>query len=353
MQPLTIPDVFMWSLWQPDRNVFFNSFFIRRPSGNVVVDPLAAPDEDLAAMDSMGGVALVVITNRDHERRARDFAARFHARIAASEGDAPLLSGPVDGALDDGDEPFEGARVIAFSGLKSPGEIAIHLSAHKAAIVGDALWGDPAGSVRLLPDAKLLDPKAAVLSLRRLWALKLETLLVGDGACIFGDADRIIGAYLQDRPDAYVNRVNFDEIVPVDFNDMGGKFRATLYETGLPIGARRLGYWFVKLEPGARFCPMHSHQLEEEMFLVWDGKPTIRTPRGDFECRRGDVISFPVGDVGVHQLLNRSDAPCTVFLLGTAEPNEVAYYPDSNKVLVRSRGLRLRAEPHLDYYDGE
>src|SRR6266852_586193 len=96
MQPLAIPNLFMWSVWQPDRNVFFNSYFIRREAGSVVVDPLAASEEDLAAIYAMGGVDLIIITNRDHERKARDFAPRFGARIAAGAGDAPLLSGPVD-----------------------------------------------------------------------------------------------------------------------------------------------------------------------------------------------------------------------------------------------------------------
>ena len=354
MQQLSIPDTLTWSVWQPDRNVFFNSYFIRRPEGNVLVDPLAAPDDDVASIGQMGGVALIIVTNRDHERKARLFAERFGARIAASAGDAPLLSGPVDLVLRAGDAPFAGAEVIQFEGLKSPGEIALHMPAHKAAIVGDALWGDPAGSVRLLPDEKLLDPAAAVASLRQLWALRLEALLVGDGAPILRGADGVIGDYLQSRSDAYVNRINFDEIPARTFSDVDGKYGATFYEAGFPIGARRLGYGFVTLEPGTRLCPMHSHALEEEVFVVWDGAPTIRTPRGEFVCRRGDVISFPVGDVGAHQLLNASDAPCTVFVLGNAEPNEVAYYPDSDKVLVRSRNrLILRAQPRLDYYDGE
>jgi len=353
VQPLAIPDVYTWSVWQPDRNVYFNSHFVRRPDGNVLIDPLAAPEADVAAMREMGGVKSIIVTNRDHERKSRDFATLFSATIAASELDAPLLSGPVDRVLRDGEEAFAGATVIALSGLKSPGEFALHFRRHRAALVGDALWGDPAGSVRLLPDAKLLDPEAAVLSLRRLWALRLQTLLVGDGASIFGDADRIIGAYLQSRADVYVNRINLDEIAPDDFDDLGGKYRAREYEVGLPIGARRLGYRFATLQPGARYCPMHSHALEEEMFLVWEGRPTIRTPRGAFECRRGDVIAFPTGDTGTHQLLNASDAPCTVFLLGNDEDEEVAYYPDSDKVLVAGRHLMVRAAPHLDYYDGE
>lgn len=354
MQPLAIPGLFVWSVWQPERNVYFNSHFIARDGGNVVVDPLAAPDADLAHMESLGGVSLVIVTNRDHERKARDFAARFKARIAASERDAPSLSGPVDVVLKAGDEPFDGAAVIAFDGLKSAGEIALSLERHRAAIVGDALWGDPAGSVRMLPDDKLIDARRAVLSLRQLWALRLETLLVGDGESIWSGADKIIGDFLQARADVYVNRINLDEIEPEVFSDVGGKYGGTVYEAGFPIGARKLGYNFVTMKPGQRICPMHAHLLEEEMFLVWDGEPTIRTPRGDYACRKGDVICFPVGDAGTHQLLNASAAPCTVFLLGNAEPNEVAYYPDSDKVLVRGRGrLIVRGSPRLDYYDRE
>lgn len=354
MQPLAIPGAFTWSVWQPERNVYFNSHFFKHEAGNVVVDPLAASDAEIAQMDSLGGVSLIIITNRDHERKSRDLAARFKAKIAASVGDAPLLSGPVEVVLKAGDEPFEGATVIALEGLKSPGEIALAMPKHRAALVGDALWGDPAGAIRMLPDDKLIDAPRAVLSLRQLWALRLETLLVGDGQSITAGADRILGDFLQSRSDVYVNRINLDEIEPETFSDLSGKYGATAYEAGWPIGARRLGYIFVTMKPGERLCPMHSHQLEEEMFLVWDGEPTIRTPRGDFSCRKGDVISFPVGDVGMHQLVNASEASCTVFLLGNAEPNEVAYYPDSDKVLVRGRGrLIVRASPRLDYYDRE
>lgn len=354
MQPLAIPGTYTWSVWQPERNVYFNSHFFTRGGGNVVVDPLAATDSDLAQIDSLGGISLVIVTNRDHERKARDFAARFKARIAASEGDAPLLSGPVDLTLKAGDEPFDGAVVITFEGLKSPGEIALALPKHKAALVGDALWGDPAGSVRMLPDDKLIDARRAVLSLRQLWALRLEVLLVGDGASIASGADKIIGEFLQSRADVYVNKTNLDELVPETFDDLDGKYAATFYEAGWPIGARKLGYGFCTLEPGASLCPMHAHQLEEEMFLVWDGEPTIRTPRGEFSSRKGDVICFPVGDIGTHQLLNKSAKPCTLLLLGNSDPNEVAYYPDSDKVLVRGRNrLIVRASPRLDYYDGE
>ena len=66
-----------------------------------------------------------------------------------------------------------------------------------------------------------------------------------------------------------------------------------------------------------------------------------------------DVIAFPVGDRGAHQLLNASDKPCKLFLLGMDEAEDVCHYPDSDKVSMAGRRLRVRASPHLDYYDRE
>lgn len=357
MQSLAIDGLSMWSVWQTDRNVFFNSYFLKRADGNIVVDPLAWTPQDEAQMREGGGVAWIVITNRDHERRARELATLFGSQLAASERDAPLLSGPVDRMLHEGDRAFPGIHIIELEGLKSPGEIALHLRKAKAAIVGDALWGDPAGSVRLLPDEKLLDHKKAVLSLRKLWALQLEALLVGDGACIFHGADAIIGEYLESRTDVYVNRINMDEVPEepsADVSQKGIRFAAVDREIGLYIGARKLGYRMATLQPGDRYCPMHSHAREEEMFLVWDGTATIRTPRGDIECRRGDFICFPTGPNGMHQLANTSQAACTVLLLGMSDPQEVCFYPDSNKLMVDAYGsIILRCEPALEYLDGE
>lgn len=354
MQRLALPGVAMWSVWQPDRDMYFNSFFLERPDGNIVVDPLATSDADVAFLRACGGIAWIVITNRDHERGARELATAFGAKIAAGEGEAPLLSGPVDRALKHDEVLALGIDVVTLEGGKTPGEIALHLRGSKTAIVGDSLWGDPAGSLRLPPDEKLIDPPKAVLSLRQIWALRLDVLLVGDGACIFGNADSIIGDCLQARSDAYVNRINLDELYPEEFSEGNGRYAGTFHEIGLLIGARKLGYQITTLPPGKRFCPLHAEDSEEELFIVWEGEAVIRTLRGKYTCRAGDVIAFPEGDIGTHQVINESDKPCRVFMLGREDPNGVAYYPDSNKLNIGSRKrLIIRAEPVLDYYDGE
>jgi hypothetical protein len=41
-----------------------------------------------------------------------------------------------------------------------------------------------------------------------------------------------------------------------------------------------------------------------------------------------------------------------VLLYGTREPNDITYYPRSNKIYWRGLGVIGRVE-HLDYYDGE
>ena len=151
----------MWSVWQPDRNLHFNSFFVQsREGGNLAVDPLPLDADGVAEIEAAGGLEFVVITNRDHERNARPLAAAFGAKLAASALDAPLLSAPVDRILGAGERLLD-TVVVPLEGLKTAGEIALHLPGREAVIVGDSLWGDPAGSLRLMPDAKLADPARA------------------------------------------------------------------------------------------------------------------------------------------------------------------------------------------------
>jgi mannose-6-phosphate isomerase-like protein (cupin superfamily) len=75
----------------------------------------------------------------------------------------------------------------------------------------------------------------------------------------------------QARGGPAVNRINLDELEWEAFDDVGGRYRGELAEVGLLIGARGLGYRVVRLPAGARFCPLHAHDREEEVFFVLDG----------------------------------------------------------------------------------
>ena len=220
--------------------------------------------------------------------------------------------------------------------------------------MGDALWGDPAGSLRLMPDEKLADPARAVLSMRRLRAVCPSNLLVGDGTCLFGGAFETLGRCLEARAGVLASRINLDELVWWTSDDGPERYRASSdAEIGFAIGAERLGYRMARIPAGRWWCPNHWHSAEEELFIVFDGEPTLQTPQGTFRLRRGDFVAFPVGPNGSHKLINDSSADALVFMISNVERDDVCYYPDSKKVLVEQTDLLVRDNPVLDYFDGE
>jgi uncharacterized cupin superfamily protein len=300
----------------------------------------------------MGGVAWVVVTNRDHERATKFFVERFDAKVAASGADADEIGVKVTQRLGS-DEMFHGWRVIELEGFKTPGEIALYSAVRGTVILGDSLWGDPAGSLRFMPDAKLADPERAALSMREVRGLtRLENVLVGDGVSIFGNARNAIGICIDARNLAVALRINIDD-VPLRHDSGPGNYICREGEIGMLLGAERLGYRLVQLEPGNSFCPMHWHVAEEELFIIWSGEPTLLTPRGSVALKRGDLIAFPVGERGAHKIVNGGSTMAAIVMISNVESEEACFYPDSKKLLVDPLGLIVRSEPALSYFDGE
>lgn len=352
MQQSVVPGIAMWSVWQPDRNLYFNSFFVESPTGNVAIDPLALDDGDAREITARGGLAWIAITNRDHERDARAVAAHFGAKLAASAADAASLAGPVDCELRDGDT-FGEATVVALDGFKTPGEIALYYPGRATVVLGDALWGSPAGALRLMPDEKLADPLAATLALRRIAALRPQHLLVGDGACIFGDATRALWSALDARAVPGLRRVNRDEAVWRTWDSAPKGFESEAFDVGDVIGAQRLGYRLARIAPGNTASPLHWHTAEEELFVVLAGSATLVTPAGRTPLRSGDYVAFPTQPHGAHKVINESDRPCEILMIANVDRGDVCAYPDSGKVLVEATGLLVRDHPGLDYWDSE
>jgi uncharacterized cupin superfamily protein len=352
LQRTAIDGISMWSRWQSERAMFWNSFVVESEGVRFLVDPLPLGDGDVRALEAAGGVAWIVVTTRDHERAARELAQRFGAKIAAPALDAAEMAGPVDRELHD-DDVVCGARVIALEGMKSPGEFGLWLAGRRTAILGDALWGDPPGSLRMVPDAKLADPIRAVLSLRRIRAQAPEHLLVGDGACLFGNAGPALETFFRARADAFSERINLDELHFQSFDAEPPPYGGRSAEVGFAIGARRIGYRVAIVAPGTTWCPYHWHTREEELFYVIDGTPTVRVPHGEFVARPGDFIAFPPDPSGAHKLWNASERDCTIVMLAATDSGDTCFYPDSRKLLVEASDTLVRDYPQLDYYDGE
>ncbi|HTJ24595.1 MAG TPA: cupin domain-containing protein [Candidatus Limnocylindria bacterium] len=351
MRQTVVRGVWSWSRWQPDRGVDFNGFFAQSEEGNLVVDPVEPDETTLAALVERG-VADVLVTNRDHERATAVIVAATGARVVASALDASTLAHTVDRIVQPGDV-VHGWTVIGLEGFKTAGEIALYDGSRAAAIVGDALWGSPAGALTLMPDAKLADPHRAALSARVFRALPIDHLLVGDGASVFGNAHAVIGAMLDAREGVAVERVNVDELRFRTFDGDPAPFTAAVAEVGRLLGAEKLGYAVGRLRRGEHYCPYHWHTAQEELFVVMGGTPTLRTPRGTFGLRPGDVVAFRAEAGGAHRLWNDSEADAVVLMVANTDPADVCFYPDSRKFVVEATDTLVDDHPQRGYYDRE
>lgn len=176
--------IVMWSWPSPPHGYDFNGYFIRRPEGNLVIDP-AEPEDGVLDLLAREGVAQVVLTNRNHARRASLVRERTGARVVIHPADAAYArsqGAEIDGQLAGGTHvgPF---AVLGVPG-KSAGEVALHWPERRLLVVGDAVIGNPPGALSLLRERVMDDPPRLRASVRALAALDLETLLVGDGAPI-------------------------------------------------------------------------------------------------------------------------------------------------------------------------
>lgn len=187
MKKLHRNDLYSWSVFNTDRNIDFNSFLWVRDGGNVLIDPLPLSDHDREHLMSLGGAAIIVVTNSDHVRASAEIAAATQAEIF---GPAAERDGfPTDCArwLAPGDDVVAGLEVLTVEGSKTPGELVLLLEG-TTLFTGDLIRCHQAGRLCLLPDAKLSDRAAAIQSVGALAENKaIEAVLLGDGFSIFRD----------------------------------------------------------------------------------------------------------------------------------------------------------------------
>jgi uncharacterized cupin superfamily protein len=111
--------------------------------------------------------------------------------------------------------------------------------------------------------------------------------------------------------------------------------------------------------PGQAICPYH-YEYKEEWMLVVSGAPALRDPDGEHPLRAGDLVRFPRGPAGAHQLINRGAEPARVLMWSDRSWPEVCVYPDSDKIAAflpeehsDDEVLVRRADAAVDYWEGE
>jgi len=107
----------------------------------------------------------------------------------------------------------------------------------------------------------------------------------------------------------------------------------------------------LRVLPGKKNYPFHSHSAQWEFYHVISGKGLMRDDEGEHGIESGDAMIFKPGEA--HQIFNNSEQDLIVYVIADNPIGESCYYPDSKKWMVRSPERRLiRSEP-LEYYDGE
>ena len=120
-----------------------------------------------------------------------------------------------------------------------------------------------------------------------------------------------------------------------------------------PLGGLRLA----EVHPGKLHTAPHCHSAEEEIFVVLEGDGELLLyaegpePTETHPVRTDSVVARPPGTKVAHAFRG-GDHGLTMLMYGTRDPNDVCYYPRSNKVFFRGVGLIGRLE-RLEYWDGE
>jgi uncharacterized cupin superfamily protein len=137
-------------------------------------------------------------------------------------------------------------------------------------------------------------------------------------------------------------------------------FRCSRARLGRHAGCERLGMSLWELPAGEAAYPYHHHLAEEELLVVLDGRPSLRTPDGWRELAEGEVVAFPRGERGAHQLANRTTLTVRFLAISTNGEPDIVIYPDSGKLGAAERspqgdGLQMmfRMADVVDYHDGE
>ncbi len=155
-----------------------------------------------------------------------------------------------------------------------------------------------------------------------------------------------VGEPMLDRPGTIVN---VDDVEPDELT--GETVQRVRRNLGRAAGSETTGLQHVTVAPGKLGAPPHCHSAEEEIFVVLAGEGTLALGDEEHPLRAGHVVARPAATRIAHALRAGGDV-LTYLAYGTREPNDVCYYPRSNKIFFRGVGVIGRIE-QLAYWDGE
>ncbi len=113
------------------------------------------------------------------------------------------------------------------------------------------------------------------------------------------------------------------------------------------VGAEEVDARLYELGDGQRTHPYHFHHGIEEWLLVVAGTPRLRAPDGERTLRSGDLVCFPVGPSGAHEV----SGPATVLIVATRRSPDAVEYPDRGQVELRPPGTVFRVADAVELWE--
>lgn len=133
------------------------------------------------------------------------------------------------------------------------------------------------------------------------------------------------------------------------YRNVAGSFRLKKTGPSLP-GKAPFEVAMVRLPPGAKNYPFHSHAAEWEFYLIVSGTGVMRAGDKRVKIKTGDCLLNPPGEP--HQIINSGKEDLVYYVIANNAPVDVWHYPDSNKWGI-PLGPRFFEMKETSYFQGE
>jgi uncharacterized cupin superfamily protein len=106
-----------------------------------------------------------------------------------------------------------------------------------------------------------------------------------------------------------------------------GDLFALVARFGQKLGLRRIGINLETVPPGCRRSEPHAHEREEEFVYVIEGRPDAWIDGELHALGPGDGMAFSAGTGVAHCLLNNTNEPVRLLIVGERHPDDRILYP--------------------------
>lgn len=165
-----------------------NSFFIRHPGGNWLIDSPRYLRHLVDAFDRMGGLAVIFLTHEDDVADADRYAEQFGAKRLIQRADAHAVP-DAEWVLDGGEAVLLAPDFLAIPVPgHTPGSQAL-LYRNEFLFTGDHLWWEPDTNQLVAPRQLVWDHDHLVRSIETLLRYRFRWVLAGHGGRIRHSAE--------------------------------------------------------------------------------------------------------------------------------------------------------------------